>query len=622
MNAINEFIQTLKNPNATGETSYYPAYAALVTEALSKHSIEGSLTNIVSGSGGGLPDFGLTTKKDTGSSAIDKGVIELKPPKEGLNFSRDEDQIKKYAKTYGSVLYTNIFESQLFVYSSGQLILLEENSNLISVDALISGNNAVKTQFFEHFSENILRFWVSQSSSSRPAHVATILASYAREAYFTCKSLPISRFKHFEDAYSKTIGVTAAKSFGKEFFVSSIIQTIFYAIFSAWYYFNIREEKKTFDWRSSGWYIDLPIVENLFSFLSTKKNLTELGILSPIEKCSSFLTKIDFKTFKKEFEEEDALSYFYEPFLTKYDPQLKEALGVWFTPAPVVDYIVRLCDKLVKERFDKPLGLADPEVVVLDPCVGTGAFLARAHQLVLERFQERGDGDLAYLKALEHCEKNFIGFDILPAPLVVAHMNLSRTTSVQEIRRNSTPQFRLHLTNTLDRTSPAKMPDLPFPELKEEIERTDTIKQSLPIFVCFGNPPYEGFSQSVKSRDVLKSKFQDVKDVPKPVGQGLNDPYVQFFSFGVQKIMQNGQGILSFISNYSWLDGLSHTGMREKLWDCFDEIQIDNLNGDSRRTGKKGPDGKPDPSVFSLSSLRSSITIGTAIATCVKFKDG
>ena len=164
---------------------------------------------------------------------------------------------------------------------------------------------------------------------------------------------------------------------------------------------------------------------------------------------------------------------------------------------------------------------------------------------------------------------------------------------------------------------------LPFPELEEERDRADRVKQDTPILVILGNPPYNGFAgMAVDEERELSEAYRTTRRVRRPEGQGLNDLYVRFFRMAERRIAERtGQGVVCFISNYSWLDGLSFTGMRERYLEAFDAIRIDSLNGDKYKTGKVAPDGSPDPSIFSTEGDPVGIQVGTAIATLVRKAD-
>ena len=161
---------------------------------------------------------------------------------------------------------------------------------------------------------------------------------------------------------------------------------------------------------------------------------------------------------------------------------------------------------------------------------------------------------------------------------------------------------------------------MPFPELEEERDRAERVKQETPVLVILGNPPYNGFAgMAVDEERSLSDAYRTTQRVRRPEGQGLNDLYVRFFRMAERRIAEKtGQGVVCFISNYSWLDGLSFTGMRERFLEAFDAIRVDCLNGDKYKTGKVAPDGSPDPSIFSTESDPVGIQVGTAVATLVR----
>ncbi len=179
----------------------------------------------------------------------------------------------------------------------------------------------------------------------------------------------------------------------------------------------------------------------------------------------------------------------------------------------------------------------------------------------------------------------------------------------------------MFLTNALTGWIPPEEPKqhLMWAELEEERDAADRVKQEAPILVILGNPPYNGFAgMAVDEERTLTDAYRETVRAPKPQGQGLNDLYVRFYRMAERKIVDSGEGIVCFISNYSWLDGLSFTGMRERYLEVFDRIWIDCLNGDKYKTGKLTPDGEPDPSIFSTEQNREGIQVGTAIGLLVR----
>ena len=205
---------------------------------------------------------------------------------------------------------------------------------------------------------------------------------------------------------------------------------------------------------------------------------------------------------------------------------------------------------------------------------------------------------------------------------MVAHLQVGLTMQDLDapLSEDGAERAGIFLTNALTGWEPHAQKPLPFPELEEERDRADQVKQDRPILVILGNPPYNGFpGVAVDEERALTDAYREVRQVRRPEGRGLNDLYVRFFRMAERRIAdKTGKGVICFISNYSWLDGLSFTGMRERYLNSFDAVHIDNLNGDKYRTGKVAPDGSPDPSIFSTPDDPVGIQVGTAIATLVR----
>ena len=298
---------------------------------------------------------------------------------------------------------------------------------------------------------------------------------------------------------------------------------------------------------------------------------------------------------------------------------------MWYTPTEVVRYMVARVDKALKDDLAIPDGLAAENVYVLDPCCGTGAYLAEVLRRIAENVKGRGVGALAGARVKQAALDRVFGFEIMPAPFVVAHLQVGLTLQDLDapLTDDGNERAGVFLTNALTGWEPRTTKPLPFPELEEERDRAEQVKQATPILVILGNPPYNGFAgMAVDEERELSEAYRVTKRVRRPEGQGLNDLYVRFFRMAERRIAEKtGQGVVCFISNYSWLDGLSFTGMRERYLEAFDAIRIDCLNGDKYKTGKVAPDGTPDPSIFSTPSDPVGIQVGTAIATLVRKAD-
>ena len=261
---------------------------------------------------------------------------------------------------------------------------------------------------------------------------------------------------------------------------------------------------------------------------------------------------------------------------------------------------------------------------MLDPCCGTGAYIAEVLKRVAANLEGQGMGALVGARVKEAVLKRVFGFEIMPAPFVVAHLQVDLTMRELGVSLTEEERAGVFLTNALTGWEPRTNEPLPFPELDDERDRAERVKQETPVLVILGNPPYNGFAGVAveKEERKLTEAYRKTRYVKKPEGSGLNDPYVRFFRMAERRIVEKtGRGIVCFISNYSWLDRLSFPGMRERYLEASDTIRIDCLNGDKYKTGKVAPDGSPDPSIFSSPEDPVGIQVGTAIATLVRKED-
>ncbi len=380
----------------------------------------------------------------------------------------------------------------------------------------------------------------------------------------------------------------------------------------------------TFDWRTAVWHLRAPVLRALFQQLSDPGRLQPLGLVEVLDWTAAALDRVDQPAFFARFNEGEAVPYFYEPFLQAFDPELRKQLGVWYTPAEVVRYMVARVDRALKDDLDIADGLAAENVYVLDPCCGTGAYLAEVLRRIAANLEGRGLGALAGARVKQAATERVFGFEIMPAPFVVAHLQVGLTMQGLDapLADDGTERAGIYLTNALTGWEPTDDDKqlVAFPEMAAERDRANRVKRARPILVILGNPPYNGFAgMAVDEERELSQAYRSTKRVRRPEGQGLNDLYVRFFRMAERRIAEKtGRGVVCFISNYSWLDGLSFTGMRERYLDAFDAVRIDCLNGDKYKTGKVAPDGSPDPSIFSTEGNPVGIQVGTAIATLVR----
>ena len=315
----------------------------------------------------------------------------------------------------------------------------------------------------------------------------------------------------------------------------------------------------------------------------------------------------------------DPFIYFYEDFLAKYDPQTRKSRGVYYTPPPVVDFIVRAVHDTLKETFAISDGLADRhKVTVLDFAAGTGTFLV---EVLIRIFEEIGGPKIgkASLVVREHMLKNIFGFEYLVAPYTIAHLKLA--SYLRDVGHPLVGEERLqvYLTNTVEPIAPHR--NLFLPALSDETEAAQAIKERQ-ILVITGNPPYSGHSRNngpVAKRRVEKYKKiieagPDGRERTVPLGERnskwLQDDYVKFIAFAQEHIDRSGEGIVAVITNHSFLDNPTFPGMRQSLMRSFDQIWVIDLHGSAKRR-ERPPDGLEDENVFDIEQ-------GVAISILVK----
>jgi predicted helicase len=311
----------------------------------------------------------------------------------------------------------------------------------------------------------------------------------------------------------------------------------------------------------------------------------------------------------------DPIVHFYETFLIEYDPKTREKRGVYYTPEPVVSYIVRSLHTILKEQFGRSNGIADKSVTVLDPAAGTLTFLAEAAKLAVEEFVSKyGEGGKELL-IREHILKNFYAFELMMAPYAIGHLKMSFLLEELGCTLKENERFKLYLTNTLEME---ELPETQLPgmaSLSEESHLAGKVKKEQPILVIMGNPPYSGHSANVGewiSKEIRAYYQVDGKPLGEKNPKWLQDDYVKFIRFAQWKIDKAGEGILGFITNHGYLDNPTFRGMRQSLMASFNEIYLLDLHGNSLKK-EKCPDGSKDENVFDIMQ-------GVAIAVFIKRK--
>ena len=621
---------------ATGERSYYPALSALLDAVGATLKPKVFCVAELAAQGAGHPDFGLYTAKQVQKGqpkegqTPERGVIEVKSASDDAWLTADSPQVSRYWERYRLVLVTNTRDFVLVGEDAyGHPTTLEAFRLAPTAEDFarsLETPRAFARAVGAGLGEYLCRALSHRAALTEPKDLAWLLASYARDGLSRVEAAGDNApsLTAVRAALEEALGVQFKGDKGTRFFYSTLVQTLFYGVFSAWVLWarQVPSPRGTFNWHEAVWHLRAPVLRALFQQISDPGRLQPLGLVEVLDWTSSALNRVDRAAFFTRFNEGEAVPYFYEPFLEAFDPELRKQLGVWYTPAEVVRYMVARVDKALKDDLAIPDGLAADNVYVLDPCCGTGAYLAEVLRRIAANLKVKGMGALAGARVKQAAINRIFGFEIMPAPFVVAHLQVGLTMQDLDapLADDGNERAGVFLTNALTGWEPHTTKPLPFPELEEERDRAERVKQDTPILVILGNPPYNGYAgMAVDEERVLSDAYRVTKRVRRPEGQGLNDLYVRFFRMAERRIAEKtGQGVVCFISNYSWLDGLSFTGMRERYLEAFDAIRIDCLNGDKYKTGKVAPDGTPDPSIFSTPSDPVGIQVGTAIATLVR----
>jgi Type ISP C-terminal specificity domain/N-6 DNA Methylase len=644
LNPLATYLRELRDIRSSGahvpETSFYSPLANLLNDV--GRTLKPRVRCIINpkNQGAGIPDGGFftadqlprTSEPDLHAQLPARGVMEVKGTSDDAWQTARSAQVARYLGTYGQVLVTNYRDFVLLGRdASGKSVELETYRLTASETAFWAATSDPYTLAAaqgERFTEFLKRVMLYAAPLTNPADVAWFLASYARDAKARIEDTDLPALTAVRTALEQALGVTFEGRKGEHFFRSTLVQTLFYGIFSAWVLWSRKRAPgniaETFDWRITPWELHVPLIRGLFEQVAMPSKLGPLGLVEVLDRTGAALNRVEPEAFFARFEEGQAVQYFYEPFLEAFDPELRKELGVWYTPPEIVQYMVTRVDTVLRQELGIADGLADRRVYVLDPCCGTGAYLVAVLQRIAATLQEQGGDALLGADLKRAAVERVFGFELLPAPFVVAHLQLGLLlqTFGAPFSDSANERAGVYLTNALTGWVPPTGPKqhLLFPELEAERDAAEHVKRDVPILVILGNPPYNGFAGlAVDEERGLTSAYRITRRAPAPQGQGLNDLYVRFFRMAERRIVEGtGQGIVCYISNYSWLDGLSFTGMRERYLEVFDKIWIDCLNGDKYKTGKLTPEGEPDPSVFSSDFNPEGIQVGTTVTLLVR----
>jgi hypothetical protein len=590
------------------EESYYSALEGLLLEfASSAEKKDVHVTVLPKKTDAGNPDFRIWD----GQRKI-VGYIEAKTPDTNLDDVQKTEQIKRYITTFPNFILTNFFEFRL--YKNGSCVNKVRIADPIAVHTLRGIPIVGADNEFQNLLEKFFSFSLPSITSTDVLAVELakrtrflrdeVIAEEIREE----ERSGLKRILGFYEAFQKYL----IKGLTKEQFADLYSQTITYGLFAS----RMRCEGE-FNRKVAVY--DIPhtigILREMFEFISLGDLPHQLEWI--VDEISDVLANVNvqriFLEYLKTKRGGDPVFPFYETFLAEYDPEQRERRGVYYTPEPVVSYIVRSLHLILKGKFFLNDGLADKDVTILDPAGGTLTFLAEAVREAAREFTAKyGDGGKEdFIK--EHILSDFYAFELLIAPYAIGHLKMSFLLEELGHRLQEKERIKFYLTNTLEMEE-IEQTSLPgMVSLSEESHLAGLVKKKTPILIILGNPPYSGISTNIGawiSKEIREYYTVDGEALGERNPKWLQDDYVKFFRFAEWKIEQAGKGVIGFITNHSYLDNVTFRGMRQHLMKSFDEIYILDLHGSSNETC---PDGSKDENVFD-------ITKGVAIAFFVKRK--
>jgi len=545
----------------------------------------------------GIPDF--LVRRD--GEII--GYIEAKPPDADLRDAEASEQLKRYLESLPNLILTNLLEFRL--YRHGDLIDRVEVGRQFILQSLKYPPVPEKLDLFFDLLNKFFSFSIPEIRTS-----SALSIELAKRTRFLERILQeeLSRGNEEVARFYRAFQQELIGSLTEERFADLYAQTITYGLFAARMRVGAIHELPLHAWQSIP--ESLPLLREIFHSFTGPRFPESLSWI--VDDISQVLEKADVPAILKEFKttrwDEDPVIHFYETFLATYNPKERERLGVYYTPLPVVSYIVRSIHRLLKERFGKAEGLATRDVTLLDPAAGTLTFVVQAIKQVQRELEERRQGGLIRSYIEEHILPHFHAFEILVAPYTVGHFKVSMVLEEMGYEFREGERFQFYLTNTLEMKEPKQISYLI--DLAREGRAAKRIKEEVPILVVLGNPPYSVSSEN--RSDFIEGLMDDYKEDVRGERniQPLSDDYIKFLRFAHWKLAQAGKGVLGFITNNSYLSGVIHRGMRRKLLEAFDEVYILNLHG-SARIGEKTPEGGKDENVFDIQQ-------GVAIALYVK----
>lgn len=564
----------------------------------------------------GAPDY-VITKND-----VPLGYIEAKDLDDNLDDKNHKEQFERYRSSLNNLIITNYLEFRF--YRDGEKV------TTIRIGHIENGKVVANTENFQTFNDLIVNFCAYRGQTiSSAAKLAQMMAGKARLLADVIKNALNSDDNSYDNrtlqdqmtAFQKVL----ISDISKEEFADVYAQTIAYGMFAG----RLNDASlENFSRQEACECIPKsnPFLRNLFSYIAGPTLDDRIKWI--VDDLADVFVAVDLhdilKNFGKATKMQDPIIHFYETFLSEYDPKLRKSRGVWYTPQPVVNFIVRAVDDILKQEFGLSEGLADTSkikikikdtkygnaksgknsaeiekevhrVQILDPATGTGTFLAEVIRQIHEKFIPMQGMWCNYVE--NHLLPRIHGFEILMASYAMAHLKLDLILKETGYKTTKNDRLKVYLTNSLEEPHPDSG-TLFASWLSQEAAEANEVKRDVPVMVVLGNPPYS-VSSSNKGEWITKLCEDYKKGLNERNIQPLSDDYIKFIRYGQHFVDKNNEGILAYISNNSFTDGIIHRQMRKSLLETFDKIYIIDLHGNSRKN-EVCPDGSKDENVFDI----------------------
>mgnify|MGYP000444499232 CR=1 FL=1 len=653
MSAISDYLKqvetNLSQGNAT-EHTYRPALHSLLKNLFPDLLITNEPRHVTCGA----PDFVISKALNIGALII--GYIETKDVGKPLDQVERTPQLKRYLSALENLVLTDYLEFRWYVNGERRrAVRLAEITPDGKFKKIREGEATIEDLFGDFVANKPQEITNPRDLAQRMARLTHLIRDIIIEAFNRGEASP--SLNGWRKAFAKVLVANLDQPEKTGEFADMLSQTLAYGLFSA----RIRDLSIGFTRQEAQTLIPRtnPFLRDFF-YQITGPQLDDEPFVSFVEDIVSLLDHTDMHAvladFGKRTRQEDPVVHFYETFLAAYDPKLREARGVYFTPEPVVSYIVRSVNYLLKTRFNLPDGLADTSkitipsedpsklgnktnrqikkteshrVLILDPACGTGTFLYGVIDLIRQRFMEQGNAGMWPVYVREHLLPRIFGFELLMAPYAIAHFKIALQLAGQDlpesIRKDwaydfdSDERIRIFLTNTLE--APHEHTGLPlFTQfLATETDSANQVKQHLPVLIIIGNPPYSVNSSNIGEwiSNLVRDNYYPRDDIREVNPKMLLDDYVKFFRWAQWRLEKTGSGILGFISNHGYLDNPSFRNMRKSLLEHFDEIFILNLHGNVIKR-EITPEGSNDVNVF---DIQQGVSIGIFIKQYTRCKN-